>query len=256
MACRATASLAIRRRTTHYPLIVQQAFFSSQNTTTFFSYTSGRAQRRRRLRDQRKKRLEQPRKQQPTEEDEYVSGWDILFPNPYKGETFVNENRFQRPKNFQVFRAALQRTMKEYRYTWQGFLTSRGFLVEDDEPPSKKIDTQPDDLTVTAREKQKEVTENAQRNAKFLEEEAYAFRKEVHDRTGIKNTDDLKRVAGEMMQLASECVKEFMSGYRKGRDDEVEKMLTQYFEDLEKEAEEDKSTRRRRPKRRVIQTHF
>ena len=61
----------------------------------------------------------------------------------------------------------------------------------------------------------------------------------------------------ESMRLATDCLKEFMAGYRKGRDEEVDKMLHKYFQELN--WEEDPVTddtgnntakvRRRKPKR-------
>jgi hypothetical protein len=75
------------------------------------------------------------------------------------------------------------------------------------------------------------------------------LRKEVRERTGINSSEDLKRYAAEAMQLMSTSLKEFMAGYRKGRDDEVEKMLTEYFQDLKKKFSK---PRRRKRKRRVL----
>jgi hypothetical protein len=62
-----------------------------------------------------------------------------------------------------------------------------------------------------------------------------------------------------MLRLANECVTEFMKGYRLGRDDEVDKMLTQYFQELDEAADalptyQRMKRRGRNPKRRIRTT--
>jgi hypothetical protein len=78
---------------------------------------------------------------------------------------------------------------------------------------------------------------------------------QAKDTTGIHNTEDLRMVAEDMMRLATQCLKEFMAGYRQGRDDEVDKMLNEYFQEEkgQKHDENDEGggitpKRRRRPK--------
>lgn len=36
-----------------------------------------------------------------------------------------------------------------------------------------------------------------------------------------------------MMQTGTECIREFMAGYRQGRDQEVDKMLNEYFKEYD-----------------------
>ena len=87
---------------------------------------------------------------------------------------------------------------------------------------------------------------------------------EAKKQTGIKNTDDLKAFAAEQMKLANTCLKEFMAGYRKGRDEEIDRMLHEYFQDGESKTNGNKSNvdssgskssrkKKRKPKRRVIE---
>lgn len=105
------------------------------------------------------------------------------------------------------------------------------------------------ELKLAAESKKDEISANVQRNVDFVKKESTKLRDEVRERTGIHTTEDLRQVAGDMMKLASACLKEFMSGYRKGRDDETEKMLTEYFQELEEKVNKPK---RRKPKRRVL----
>ena len=226
-------------------------YFSSR-PSSFFNYNSGRT-RRRRLRREAKRRQRERLAQKAAQERDLKQRTvgDILFPNPYKGIAYKPENSFHWPTSFSMFREALAMTWSEYKSTWKGFLTSRGFLVQDD--PNKtgdnsKLSPQPQESGVN---RQEQVVKNVKRNVGFLERESVDLQKKVREQTGVNSAEDLKRLAGDMMSLASECVKEFMAGYRKGRDDEVEKMLTEYFKELEEEANKPK-TQRRKPKRRVL----
>jgi hypothetical protein len=222
---------------------------ASTKTTSFFSYTSGRARRRRQRQELYRKHRMHIR--QPGDEGSIISRMnvtedkrtirDLLFPVPDFGHKPKPEPP-RRRLTFMEYCSIFRQAWIEYRASWDGFWTSQGFLVEDSNTKSS------DEFKKTMREKQKEVEANVKRNVKFLKRGAAALQKEVSERSGIQTTEDLKRVAAEGMKLMTECVKEFMAGYRKGRDDEVEKMLNEYFQQLKKEAEKPK---RRRPKRIV-----
>ena len=286
-------------------------------TPSFFHETSRRTLRRRRRREQlqrlRKRRQQQQRgggggaddyyeyDDDEEEEEDTRTVKDILFPGPRYGiggddadgkygQFGGSSGRVRWPKSFGGWKAALSESWTVYRSTWNGFMTSTGFFVEDPPPPrtatsdgdgkgkqpssakSADDDGGDDDEGGSAGERAlrragDEVAENARRNAEFLKVESERLRESVREATGIRTKDDLKKFAGEAMKLASECVREFMAGYRKGRDDETEKMLNQYFQDLDDDdgskAESDASAsdgsdkpantkRRRKRKRRVV----
>ena len=110
-------------------------------------------------------------------------------------------------------------------------------------------------------EETEQVKENMKRNTKELMSDAETLKNEIRDRTGIHTFDDLRRVTREMMQLATDCLNEFMAGYRKGRDDEIDKMLNEYFQQIESqvaqrqkddEAKQQRLKSRRKIKRRII----
>lgn len=136
----------------------------------------------------------------------------------------------------------------EYRKTWNGFFKSRGLFVEDEEEAEKSKEN----LHKSIQEQTDAVKQNIKRNSKFLADESVRLRSEFQNRTGLHSLDDLRRVAREAMRLASDCLNEFMSGYRKGRDDEVEKMMTQYFQELEQEANNPEPKKKRRKRKRRI----
>ena len=70
------------------------------------------------------------------------------------------------------------------------------------------------------------IQSNVSRNIKHAKENAQEIFEQAKD-----SKDDLQKIAGESMKLATVCLKEFMSGYRQGRDQEIDKMLNEYFHD-------------------------
>jgi hypothetical protein len=184
--------------------------------------------------------------------DDTRTVWDLIFPNPYKNEPPPPNSMIHWPKTLTEWRIQLQQTWELYRWTWRGFTTSsRGFLVED------PLDIDNHNKPLLARKQQEEedtlsnnninpndIMENVRQNAKFVRNEAASLGDTMKKTTGIATKEDLKQLVVDGMKLFSECVNEFMSGYRKGRDDEVEKMLTEYFQNLEVQAN--------KPKRRKI----
>jgi hypothetical protein len=223
----------------HRPLLVP---FSTQS---FFGHSSRRSQRRRRRQEKRSKKQTKGELLAEENGQDTRTVKDLLFPVPDFGDDQDDIPKLIYPTTFSGWRNAFSMTIKEYLSTWEGFFTSKGFLVED--TPTEPVDIE------AAKQKANEVTDNVKRNAKFARDESLKFREVVREKTGIQSQDDVRRVTADMMQLASDCVKDFMGGYRKGRDDETEKMLTEYFKSLEVEADKPK---RRRTKRRVLGRKF
>ena len=99
------------------------------------------------------------------------------------------------------------------------------------------------------------ISDNASRNMKLVRQDAQYLLQATKDQTGVHTMEDMKVIATEMMKLATDCIKEFMAGYRQGRDDEIDKMLNEYFQEQENDDEgetlnETDTTRKRSKKRR------
>jgi hypothetical protein len=178
---------------------------------------------------------------------------DLVFPNPYKGYP-PPPNAIQWPTTVTEWRDRLRKTWDLYRWTWRGFWKSKGFVVEDELDKTLPIpsynnnsSTNRDASTTTASSSSSmnddgnsttapdpnEIIANVRRNAQFIKDEAVSLGNRIKQTTGIETKDDLKQIVAGAMKLFTECVNQFMAGYRKGRDDEVEQMLTQYFQTLE-----------------------
>ena len=82
-------------------------------------------------------------------------------------------------------------------------------------------------------EKLEGLSVNAKRNTEVLREEGHNALEFVKENTGIRNKGDMKKWAAGIIKLASLCISEFMKGYRKARDGEVDKMLHNYFQEFE-----------------------
>ena len=112
-----------------------------------------------------------------------------------------------------------------------------------------------------AKMSKKDVEDNLKKNIEVARDGAQEILKHASKTTGINDTKDLRKIAEELLQLATACLKEFMAGYRQGRDNEIDKMLNEYFkeqsaeEDSNKDGgkdEEKKNKRKRKPKRATL----
>jgi hypothetical protein len=237
----------VQNHTLHHPSYLRSisASFSS-GKDSFFGSSSVRSQRRKRRRRWQEERRHNNKDNDSTDNttDELLERdtrtvRDILFPAPDYGDDAIrHQNHY--PKTFAAWRSGLQEGWAAYRSTWDGFSSSKGFIVEPKEGHDLKQDVH---------SKTEQVKATAKQNMNFLVQESGSLKAKVTEVTGVSTKEDIRRVAAEMMKLASNCVAEFMAGYRKGRDDEVEKMMTQYFQELEEKANK---PRRRKIKRRVL----
>lgn len=224
---------------------------------SFFTYNSGRARRKRKLRlllSQKGQKLasENVYNTVNTGSKDTIDNrtvMDILFPNPFKDMIQPEEPKM--PRTFSKWKQVLSLTWRDYKATWVGFTASKGILVQDqNDVQQQQLAEQRKDTIDT---KKQEVMRNMKRNRRFLQVTAMKIRHEVRTRTGITSMEDIKQYVADAMRLATECLQQFMSGYRKGRDDEVEKMLTQYFQQLEQTAiQQAEKKPRRKIKRRIL----
>ncbi|CAJ1943038.1 unnamed protein product [Cylindrotheca closterium] len=170
-------------------------------------------------------------------------GWRVLWPDPY-GDTSSWTESFRGLPSLADF----SYTWRTYKSTWAGGLRGDLPVVGEEENDDDSTSLDPDQMK-----------KNLTNNVSAARDEAHRLKEEVSNRTGIRTQADLKDFAKDMMTLAKECLEEFMSGYRNGRDQEVDRMMNDYFQ--EEEAEEMKKKkgvakrkRRRKPKRAILRT--
>jgi hypothetical protein len=232
----------------------QQACFASSSFPMKAYKTSGRQQKRRQRQRTRSKetqgqvvKVAAAEKQKEVEVD--TRTWrTILFPPIVKDHTYKppSSNPWPRsPKKiYQLFSAA----WIEYKETWEGFFNNLS---------GKKPDAVQDTTGITTTQPQrdipKELHDNVQRNLKVSREEGRKLVEEAQRRTGIYSMEEAKALAKEMLTVATLMLAEFMKEYRKGRDDEADKMMNVYFQEEENMRADEviEKKKRRPPKRRI-----
>ena len=194
--------------------------------------------------------------------------WEVLFPDPYNNPVGQAPEKSTRKKlSLRQRREVFRQAWAMYKETWQGFSdesqrnNQEGVdSTEKDQNSGTGVDEEVDNAS---KRKDNTMKSNVERNLEFTRREGKAFLEEAKKQTGIKNSDDLKAFAAEQMKLANTCLKEFMAGYRQGRDEEIDRMLHEYFQDGDsqkgKGSNDDsiggKSSgkKKRKPKRRIVQ---
>lgn len=188
------------------------------------------------------------------EEEPSDSIYKILTGRPQADPSdYVEERRqYAFPETMEGWKILFRDVWTTYYNTFQGWETEEERIErERQERLAKGVpidDENEDDETETVyeieydedalRRTQKEITDNFGRNLNIAHSTGHDLLEHAKAKTGIKTKEDLKMWAGEQMKLATACLSEFMGGYREGRDEEVDRMLHEYFKDLDKTDEE------------------
>mmetsp|Transcript_48764 Transcript_48764/g.54565 ORF Transcript_48764/g.54565 Transcript_48764/m.54565 type:complete len:300 (+) Transcript_48764:43-942(+) len=193
-----------------------------------------------------------------TESSPYPEGqpWRVLWPRPHGDPTDISSssskhNRIPRIED-------LRRAWKLYKETWEDGLTgipkensstSTHSSVSTSQTQASPPSLSSSMTTPTPAEELQIVSDNAAKNLRSVRTDAAELLEQTKEKTGIRSQEDIKVLASEMMTIATECIKEFMAGYRKGRDKEIDKMLHEYFqEEEEKDVESDVESKDKRKK--------
>ena len=190
----------------------------------------------------------QPREKRP---------WEVLFPDPYNNPVGHEPEVEPRKKlSLRESIAVFKQAWAMYKETWGGSSNEKN-LVDQDGQEKKGTDGIDEAIVRHG----KTMKSNLEKNLEFTRREGAALLEETKSYTGIHTKDDLKAFAAEQMKLANACLKEFMSGYRQGRDEEIDRMLHEYFQDgdthngnkKDEDSSESKSSRKKRkPKQRIV----
>ena len=231
---------------------------------------TGRARKRRRKQLQRQRRdaarhkqlvaTGEPQAIKDEEEESTVppqfepgKPWQVLFPRYHFDPNDKDAQKRDESSEDGQSRATLGDYWRALPKAWEVYLSSWGIepkTKNEMAPAIKEEDSGPSLV--------EETRDNVKENLKFAKKEGQELLDAAKEQTGIHNKEDLKTVASEMLKLATECLKEFMAGYRQGRDKEIDRMLHEYFQEeddkKEKQEEEGQSPkkRRRRRKRRIL----
>lgn len=192
------------------------------------------------------------------DEESSDSIYKILTGRPQEDPSdYVEEGRkkYVLPKTLEGWKTFVRDVWTTYYNTFQGWETEEERIEREREERRTKglpvDDADGEDETETVyeieydedalRRKQKDITDNVGRNLNIAHSTGQDLLEKAKEKTGIRTKEDLKIWAGEQMKLATACLSEFMGGYREGRDEEVDRMLNEYFKDLDENDEEEKS---------------
>jgi hypothetical protein len=164
--------------------------------------------------------------------------WRVLWPRPHGEPKSPNLSFLSSLSDFRKQIPSIQqlrRAWSKYRETWEDGITGiPSKHKESDVEGRSTVGSVLSSPTITQQQLE-DIGDNAANNLKIVRKDAQDLLEQAKDTTGIRTQDDLKALASEAMIIATECIREFMGGYRKGRDSEIDKMLHQYFQEEEEE---------------------
>jgi len=144
---------------------------------------------------------------------------------------------------------AIKLTFIEYRETFEDNEDEK--KDDDDDDEDGFIQTKTDELLDKQQKISSKVKRNTKRNVVLMRREGKIALEKIQEETGIYTKEDLKKFAAEMLKLATQCTTEFMKGYRSGRDAEIDRVLNEYFKEMEGK-DKDKKKRRRKIRKRDL----
>lgn len=173
---------------------------------------------------------------------------EILFgapmSNPIRERYIRSQQKINYPKTWSGWKEIFRKTKDIYVASFEGFLLpvkkrdENGNIIAEN-----GLDTEEEDgdekttMKDQAKDAANEIANNVQKNIFTIQQEAPKLLKMGQQVTGISSKVELRAWVGEQLKLATACLTEFMKGYRSGRDDEVDKMLHEYFKDLDDQKE-------------------
>jgi hypothetical protein len=204
------------------------------------------------------------RQHKPAEDDvlsPYPEGkpWRVLWPNPHGNPAFVVETKpVRRIPRWRDLRSAWGKYLETWEDGIQGVPSPEKLRQREALESSQSMAVANPQKDVSSIDK---MQSNVSKNMQVARDSAKDLLEQAKGKTDVYSRDDLQRVAGDMMKLATECLKEFMAGYRTGRDQEVDKMLHEYFQDEKPDTgpiadvpdtSVEKKSKRRKPRRATL----
>lgn len=164
--------------------------------------------------------------------------------NPLRERYIMSQRKVKYPRTWSGWKTVLGRTWEKWLWTFEGFLIKEkkrdadGNIIPDDEGDDELGFNQEDkNLRDKAKDAADHIAQNVERNISTMKKEGPKLIQMGQEMTGISTKEELREWISEQLKLATACISEFMKGYRTGRDEEVDRMLHEYFQDLDKDDE-------------------
>lgn len=163
--------------------------------------------------------------------------------NPLRERYIRSQQKINYPKTWSGWKEIFRRTKDTYLMTFEGFLLPKkkrdehGNIIPDDEVRADEEDDADEKVTMKekATDAANQIAGNVQKNISTIQQEVPKLVEMGQKVTGISSREELRAWVSEQLKLGTACLTEFMKGYRSGRDDEVDKMLHEYFKGLDEE---------------------
>ena len=158
--------------------------------------------------------------------------------NPLRDRYIRSQQKINYPKTMSGWKDVFRRTKDTYLWTFEGFLLPKKKRDENGNIiPEEEVVDEEEEKNATIKDKAKDTANqmagNLQNNISTIQQEAPKIVEMGHQVTGISSREELREWVGEQLKLGTACLTAFMRGYRKGRDDEVDRMLHEYFNDFD-----------------------
>ena len=153
------------------------------------------------------------------------------------------------PKTWAGWKDACCRAWEKYLWTHEGFLREEkkgikrddnGNIMQTEEEEDDDDDKNSKSLQDKATNAASDLASNVQKNVHTIKEEVPKLVQIGQQITGVSTKEELREWVGEQLKLGTACLAAFMKGYRKGRDEEVDRMLHEYFKDLDEKTDSEK----------------
>ena len=156
--------------------------------------------------------------------------------NPIRERYIESQRKINYPKTWSGWKTVMKRTWDTYLWTFEGFLLAEkkrdadGNIIPDDTKEESDDDKEEDKtLQDKATDAAEQISQNVQKNISTIKEEAPKLVQMGQQLTGISTREELREWVSEQLKLGTTCLSEFMKGYKKGRDQEIDRMLHEYF---------------------------
>jgi hypothetical protein len=184
----------------------------------------------------------------PPPEGYTLPNGEFVFGSPHLGnpirERYIRSlQKIHYPKTIHGWRALFRKSWEKYMWTFEGFLLKEkkrdeyGNVIrrkegeETNDEESEVNDTK--SLRDAATDVASGIANNVQQNITTLQKEAPQILRMGQQVTGISTKEELREWIRDQLKLGTACLTEFMAGYRKGRDEEIDRMLHAYFNELD-----------------------